>query len=69
MKKNKLPIFIILILFTLFTAKTFFGKGLESGIENWRFYASLFGFLISTTFLFLFYKHSKTNRDENERTN
>lgn len=59
MQKSKLPIFIILIVFILFTAKIFFGIGLENELNNWRFYASLIGFLIPVIFLFLFYKHTK----------
>ncbi|SFJ23248.1 hypothetical protein [Olleya namhaensis] len=62
MNKKKLPIFILLIVFILFSAKTFFGKGLENGVENWRFYASLFGLLIAVSFLFVFLKSlKKTN--------
>ena len=64
MNKKKLPILIILIVFILFTAKTFFGKGLESGIENWRFYASLIGLIISVSFLFLFYKQIKKEKEK-----
>lgn len=54
---------------TLFSAITFFGKGIESGIENWRFYASLIGFLISSIFLFLFYKHVKKDSEESQNIN
>jgi uncharacterized BrkB/YihY/UPF0761 family membrane protein len=69
MKKSKLPIFIPLIIMTIFSAKIFFGKGIESGMENWRFYAALVGFLISCIFLFLFYKHVIKDRKKNQNIN
>ena len=69
MKKSKLPIFIPLLLMTLFSAKTFFGKGIESGIENWRFYASLIGFFISSIFLFLLYSQVKKDSEEKQNIN
>ncbi len=62
MNKRKLPIYVILIIFSLYSAIIFLTKGIDSGVENWRFYASLFGFLIAATFLFLFYQHDKKNR-------
>ena len=61
MRKDKIPVFIPLSLYTLFATYAFFGKGIESGIGNWRFYASFIGFLISIIFLFVFYK--KVRRD------
>jgi hypothetical protein len=53
MNKKKAPIFIILIVWNIFTLKIFLDKGIESGIENWRFYASLFGFLIPLVFSYI----------------
>lgn len=69
MKKSKLPIFIPLILMTLFSAKIFFEKGIENGIENWRFYGSLIGFIISSIFLFLFYKNIKKDSEDSQEIN
>ena len=62
MNKKKLPVFILIIVLVLFSGKTFFGIGLENGIKNWRFYASLIGLTISVSFLLVFIKSiKKTN--------
>jgi hypothetical protein len=59
MNKKNVPIFIMLIVWNIFTLRIFLNKGIESGIENWRFYASLFGFLISLTFSYMVFKKLK----------
>ncbi|SHJ17092.1 hypothetical protein [Flavobacterium haoranii] len=59
MKTKKQSILILLIFITVFAGKTFFGKGIDSGIENWRFYVSLIGFLILLTTSIIFYKNLK----------
>ncbi|SFU75867.1 hypothetical protein SAMN05216480_1216 [Pustulibacterium marinum] len=51
--RKKLPVIIPLVVFNVFTASVFFGKGMQSGPESWRFYASLTGFLIAAFFLVL----------------
>ena len=52
-----------------FSAYAFIGKGIESGMENWRFYTSLGGFLICCIFLFLFFKHVIKDKKENQNSN
>jgi hypothetical protein len=59
MNKKNVPIIIMLIVWNIFTLRIFLNKGIESGIENWRFYASLFGFLIPLTFSYMVFKKLK----------
>lgn len=59
MNKKNIPIFIMLIVWHIFTLRIVLDIGIEIGVENWRFYASLFGFLIPLTFSYMVFKKLK----------
>jgi hypothetical protein len=61
MNRKEFPLYII----TFYSGYVFFTKGINRGIENWRFYASLFGFLGFITLLFLLKKRNKRDKDKN----
>lgn len=63
MKNKKTLIFIILIVWMVYSGVIFVTNGIESGYSDWRFYASLMGFLIPLAFLFLLNNTIKNKSD------
>ncbi len=59
MERNRKKI-IIATTWIFISGYAFANKGIEKGYQDWRFYASLFGFLIPLIFVFLIYKSIKT---------
>lgn len=59
MKKSKTLVYISIATWTIYSFNIFIGKGMESGYQDWRFYASLIGFSIPLTFCYLMYKKVK----------
>lgn len=60
MNKKELPLYFI----TCYSGYLFFTKGIANGTENWKFYASLFGFL---GFVVLFFLLKKCNKKYTEK--
>jgi len=62
MTRRKIPFYII----TFYSACFFFTKGIDKGIDNWGFYASLFGLLGFIILFFLVKKWEKNSIDQNQ---
>jgi hypothetical protein len=62
MTRRKIPFYII----TFYSAYLFFTKGIDKGIDNWRFYASLFGLLGFIILFILVKKWEKNSINQNQ---